>query len=514
MHGIELNEYAHELAPITVAIGYIQWLRDNGFGLPSEPILKQAQTVVSGDSLLRIGSEENADAAAVILPDWPAADVIIGNPPFVGGKLLRSRLGDRYVERLFALYDGQVARESDLVCYFFERARRLVEQGRVKRVGLLATNSIRGGANRTVLEHIKRTGDIFLAWADRPWVLDGAAVRISIVGFDDGAETRRYLDGLPVERINADLTGAIDLTSAKPLRENAGIAFMGDTKGGAFDIDATTARKMLAAPLNPNGRPNSDVVRPWINALDITRRPRHMSIIDFGVDLPEAEAALYEMPFEYVKQHVKLERDKNKRESYRNKWWIHVEPRPALRQATANLERFIITPAVSKHRLFVWQEHPTLADHAFLVFARSDDYFFGVLHSRAHQIWSLRMGTSLGVGNDPRYTPDTTFATFSFPWPPGQELHGDSKVEEIAASARELVAKRDAWLNPPGMAAEELRDRTLTNLYNQNPTWLRNAHERLDRAVYAAYGWPEQIEDAEILERLLELNKERASAAK
>ena len=178
-----------------------------------------------------------------------------------------------------------------------------------------------------------------------------------------------------------------------------------------------------------------------------------------------------------------------------------------MRQAIQPLQRFIATPVVAKHRLFVWMHQPMLPDHQLLVVARSDDYFLGVLHSRAHELWSLRLCTWLGVGNDPRYTPTTTFETFPFPWPPGREPAGDPRV---AAAAADLVAKRDAWLNPPGASAADLKTRTLTNLYNQRPTWLALAHARLDRAVLDAYGWPHDLADDDLLGRLLALNGERA----
>ena len=197
-------------------------------------------------------------------------------------------------------------------------------------MGLLATQGIRGGANRRVLERIKGSGDIFLAWSDEPWVLDGAAVHISFLGYDDGAERCRQLNGVPVASINANLTSGIDLTRARRLPQNRGIAFMGDTKGGPFDVSAEVAERLLASP-NPDGRSNQDVVRPWVNGLDITRRSRDMWIIDFGTDMPIEEAALYEAPFEHVRQHVMLVRLSNKRASYAEHWWWHVEPRSELR---------------------------------------------------------------------------------------------------------------------------------------------------------------------------------------
>jgi type II restriction/modification system DNA methylase subunit YeeA len=352
-----------------------------------------------------------------------------------------------------------------------------------------------------------------MAWADRAWVLEGAAVRISIIGFDDGTEVSRTLDGHAVTAINADLTGALDITVAKRLPENRGIAFMGDIKGGAFDVQDDLARSWLAMPPNPNGRPNKDVVRPWVNGLDVTRRARRMWIIDFGVSMSEGDASLYQAPFEHVLRHVKPERDANRRERRRKLWWIHAETHPAMRDALSVLSRYIATPTVARHRIFIWLPADVLADHQLIVFAREDDYFFGVLHAKPHELWALRMGTWLGVGNDPRYTPTTTFETFPFPWPPGCEPAGDPRVEAIAQAARELVEQRDRWLNPEGTGEAELKRRTLTNLYNERPTWLDLAHRRLDRAVLDAYGWPHDLPDDEILARLLTLNLERAVPA-
>jgi hypothetical protein len=506
LFGLEINEYAHELAQIVVWIGYIQWLHDNGYSNDRRPILGPQQTIERRDAILA------PDALSIsIEPQWPDADIIIGNPPFLGGKRLRAELGDTEVEALFAQYQGRVAREADLVCYFFERAREQVVQGKAQRVGLLATNSIRGGANRRVLQRIKESGDIFMAWSDRPWILDGAAVRVSMVGFDDGQEKVRTLDGQSVTEINPDLTTALDLTSAVRLPENFNIGFMGDTKVGEFDIPADVAAGMLSAPLNPNGRPNSDVVRPWVNGLDVTRRPRDVWIIDFGVGMPESSAALYELPFEYVRIHVKPYRATAKSGDRTGvPWWLHQRPRPDMRVAIESLHRFIATPTVAKHRLFVWLRNPTLPDHQLIVIARSDDYFLGVLQSRLHEAWALRLGTHLGVGNDPRYTPSTTFETFPFPWSPGQEPVDDPRVIAIASAAKNLVEQRDRWLNPSDASGAELRTRTLTNLYNKRPQWLDLAHCKLDHAVLDAYGWSLDLTDDQILQKLLSLNHERA----
>lgn len=504
LYGIEINEYAHELAQATVWIGYIQWLHENGFGWPAEPLLKKLDNIEHKDAILAFDAEGNP-----VEPEWPAATVVIGNPPFLGGKLLRTELGDDYVNQIFALWDGRVARESDLCCYWFEKARAMIEQGTLQRAGLLATQGIRGGANRKVLERIKESGDIFWAQSDRDWILDGAAVHVSMVGFDGGAGTARELDGHPVQQVNADLTASLDLTKAARLPENSGIAFMGDTKGGPFDIPDAVARAMLAEKGNPNGRPNLDVVHPWVNAKDLAGRPRGMWIIDFGADTPLERASLYHGPFEYVEKIVRPKRMGSR--TTRLEWWLHERPRPDMRAALNGLGRYMATTTVSKHRLFLWLAFETLPDHQLIAFARDDDYFFGVLHSRVHELWALRQGTQLREKESGfRYTPTTCFETFPFPWPPGTEPVDNPRVQAIAAAAKDLVEKRDRWLNPEGASEAELKKRTLTNLYNQRPTWLDLAHKRLDEAVLDAYAWPHNLTDDQILERLLALNLERA----
>lgn len=321
---------------------------------------------------------------------------------------------------------------------------------------------------------------------------------------------------------------------------------MGTTKGGAYDIPECLALELLTLP-NPHGKPNSDVVVPWVNGMDLTKRPSGTWIIDFGVGLSESEAAQYEAPFQYALRKVKPERDNNNRESYRRLWWQHVEARPAMRSSLAPLPRFVCTTRVSKHRLFVWLAAPTLPDSATFAFARSDDYFFGVLHSVFHQIWALKLGTRLETR--PRYTPTSCFENFPFPRPtPEQE-------SAIAAAAKELNDLRQRWLNPPEWTqtrtlefpgslsgpwaryldpktvdpktgvgtvcyprleprdpdcAAKLKKRTLTNLYNERPAWLDLAHKKLDAAVAAAYAWPPDLSDDQILENLLALNLARA----
>lgn len=230
-----------------------------------------------------------------------------------------------------------------------------------------------------------------------------------------------------------------------------------------------------------------------------------MWIIDFGVAMPIHEAALYERPFEHVKQHVKPFRDSVRRESYRRKWWLHVEPGAGMRAALAGLDRYIGTPTTTKHRLFVWLDSRTLADHSLIAFASRDDLMFGILHSRVHELWARRMGTQLREYESGfRYTPTSTFETFPLPSPTSDQ------ATAISLAAKELNRLREGWLNPPNMEPDQLEQRTLTNLYNERPAWLGNAHATLDAAVLAAYRWSEEIADDDLLARLLGLNVERS----
>ncbi|CAG0985589.1 hypothetical protein ARNL5_02824 [Anaerolineae bacterium] len=554
LYGIEKDEFAARLAQVVVWIGYLQWryedegvlhprLKSSSRPHPQElphPILQdkyhpdEPDHIQCADAILRYDAEGKPYE-----PEWPEVDVIMGNPPFLGGKRLRTELRDAYVDQLFALYEGRVPHEADLVCYWYEKARARIEQDKAKRVGLLATNSIRGGANRIVLNRVKKSGDIFMAWSDRPWVLNGAAVRISIVGFDDGTQQSRMLDGSVVEAVNSDLTASVDITKTSPLIENRGIGFMADTKNGPFDISDEIAQQMLKA-VNKSGRSNRDVIRPWINGLDVTRRSRGMWIIDFGVNMSLEEAQLYEAPFEYVQRVVLPERQLSTTARAREVWWRHEAPRPEMRKAFESLSRYIGTARVAKHRLFIWVSLDVLADAQLIVFARDDDYFFGVLHAYPHEIWSLRKGTWLGKGNDPRYTPTTTFETYPFPWAPGKEDTASSVYEAISAAAKQLHEERETWLNPPDLLSlgadsngKTLQERTLTALYNALTAYragnsnrekivksardfaprLAALHDALDAAVLAAYGWSDLVGklrtpegDQELLRRLLALN--------
>ena len=499
MLGLEINHYAAELARTALWIGYIQWHQANGFTYTQQPILTPLDTIRQTDAILDLSDPDKPSE-----PEWPAAEFIVGNPPFLGSLPLRMQLGDEYANALYTLYADRIPNSSDLCCYWFEKARELIEGSKSSRAGLLGTQAIRFQRNRRVLVRINETGNIFHAISDRDWILDGASVHIAVVCFDNGVETRVSLDGDEVVRINPNLTAGADLTKAKTLTENRDICFAGGTKHGPFEIDRPTAQYMLQQH-NHYGKSNSDVVKPWLIGKDINQTSRDMWIIDFGIDMPEADAALYEAPFEYVRSTVKPERDHHQEVKLRSHWWLHGRPRIKMRKALAELPRYIGSSQVSSHRLFSFIDGNVFPDKTVVVFARDDDYFFGVLSSRFHVCWSAAIGTQLREAKTGRrYIIASCFETFPFPRPTEEQR------EAIGAIAAELNSMREGWLNPDGVSAAELKRRTLTNLYNQRPTWLDNIHGRLDAAVAVAYGWPGDLRDGEILERLLALNLERA----
>jgi hypothetical protein len=545
--GIELNPYAAELARVTVWIGEIQWMLSHGFSLSKNPILKPLHTIEQRDAILNPDGTE---------PEWPAADAIVGNPPFLGSQHMIAGLGEEYVTKLRRLYSGRLGGGVDLVVYWFEKARAQLAAGTTTFAGLVTTQSIRRGRNRVVLERIAKAGAIFEAWSDEPWINEGAAVRVSLVAFGRTDHARPVqLDGLQTPGIEADLTAAAEglrLTDALPLVGNAGIAFQGPVKVGPFEIAGDQARIWLAEP-NPDGRASSAVLRLWANGQDLTKRPSDTWIIDFGVDMPVAEAALYAGPFAHVNTNVRPMREAGRREGRKRSWWLHGETVPALRRASAGLSRYIATPRVAKHRFFVWLPVAVLPDSRLFAICRDDDVTFGILSSRMHLVWALAYASRHGVGNDPTYNARSCFETFPFPAdlapsdtsgptvaldtaitlpPTTPERHPVALA--IAQTAHRLNTLREGWLNPPEWVdcvpeivpgypdriipkpahAAELKKRTLTNLYNVRPAWLDHAHQALDMAVAAAYGWADYTPAMpvdEILRRLLALNLARSS---
>ncbi|CDX60248.1 putative DNA methyltransferase yeeA [Mesorhizobium plurifarium] len=539
VRGIEINPYAAELARVSVWIGEIQWMIANGFSAGRDPILKPLETIECRDALIEaMGPPTHDGRMLTFATTWPAVDAIIGNPPYLGAKLMKRRLGVAQTEAIRSLYDGRLPGFTDFVCYWFENARTALEHGRAERVGFVATNSIRKNTNLPVMHRIVETTRIFAAWPEEKWVVDGATVDVSLICFGNGDSSK--LNGIPVASVNADLTTGLDLTGARPLTDNRNQAFLGIQKSGPFDVAGTLARKWISEPVNPNGIANAEVLKPYWNGDDVTGRPRDFWFIDLPLGLSEAQASLFANPFHHVA--TTLDEDGKKVRELRAAiggnsvtypWWQPWRPRPEMRSRIAPLRRYIVTPETSQYRLFVWLSYPVLPDKNLIVIPHEDDVMFGLLHSRFHELWALRKGSDLQ--DRPRYTHTSTFATFPFPAGlapnvPAAAYADEPRAKAVADAARRLNELRENWLNPadlvrqesevvPGFpdrvlpvseaAAKELAKRTLTNLYNQRPAWLDLAHRTLDEAVAAAYGWPADLPDDEVLARLFALNQER-----
>lgn len=526
VRGMELNEYAAELARITVWIGEIQWMIHNGYGARTNPILQSLNQIECRDALLNPDGTEAS---------WPSADAIVGNPPFIGDKKMRSELGAHYTQRVRAAYAGRVPGAANFVTFWFEKANDAIRDGNTQRAGLVAPNTVAGGANLEVLKHLVANAPIFNAWSNEKWWDKDTQVRVAMVCFGRNGGPPQ-LDGVPVAGIFADLTedygDGVDTTLAQPLSENDGVAFLGIQKTGSFDVPGSLAREWLAQP-NPNGRPNSDVVRPWFNGEDLGERPRDMWIVDYGTQTTQAEASMYEKPFHHI-QAVVMPKRIGKREARTNdNWWIFQWARPLMRKAIAGQFRYIATPETPTHNVFFWVDAKVVPDKNLIIFAREDEATFGVLSSTIHLRWVQKIGSRFGAHPTVRrYNSSRVFETFPFP----DALRLDRPVDPnqphakvIAEAAVALVRARDRWLNPPEWVdwvrtSEEvaaglpprpqpkigrevdLSARTIAALYNNPPQWLKNLQEDLDRSVAAAYGWEWPLEDNEILGGLLALN--------
>lgn len=539
IYGIEINPYAAELARVSVWIGEIQWVKKHGFTVPANPVLREIENIVCHDALMNEdGSEYH----------WPKVDTIVGNPPFIGDKKMNRELGEGYTSSVRELYKGRVFGGADFVCFWFYKAYEYLKDNRLKRVGLVSTNSIRSGRSREVLKKICDSYCIYNAWSDKEWVNEGASVRVSMVCFSK-EPMPSHLNGSKVQKIYPNLEGkidnsSIDFTRAKKLKENKKTCFVGVIFNGEFEVSGEFARECLLDPVNVNGKPNTDVIRPTLNGDNFNGSRPEKWVVDFGVEMDKAEASFYEKPFRYVLENVKPYRQRKnddgefevKDSSCREKWWRHARPRPAMRKAMQGLDHYIATPMVSSYRTFSFLDSSVLPDQKLVTYARDDFGFLGILHSKMHYLWTLRMCSWIGAGNDITYSNQAVFETFPFPsgMEPNVELsefEDNLKAQKIIVAAKRLNELRESWLNPAGSikripevvdgypdrivpvdkASEGiLKKRTLANLYSDMPTWLRETHKELDDAVAGAYGWLTDLGDDEILEKLFVLNQERA----
>lgn len=539
--GIEVNPRAAAIADLVLWIGHIQWfLRSHDEAQrPPEPILSDYGNIECRDAIVA----DDADGRPVPAP-WPAAEFVVGNPPFLGkGERMRAALGQDYLDALAAAYPD-VPASADFVMYWFERAARAVRGGRAERFGLITTSSITQTFNRRVVEsHIKADDDplaLVFAVPNHAWVDDGADVRVAMtvgarvadVDPDAGRLVRVVVEGEQGEdgvaevelietrgRINADLTVGADVTEAEPLEANAGLSNTGVMLAG---------RGFLVTPEEAAGLGLGRVkgldrhIRPTLTGRDLAQPARTRYVIDlYGLTADEARE-MYAEAYDHVLRTVKPERDENRRTSRRENWWIFGEPNPALRKALAGLPRYIATPETAKHRIFVFLDDAVLPEHKLIAIALDDAYHLGVLSSRVHTTWALAAGGRLGVGNDPVYNKTRCFEPFPFPFATEAQAAEIRRLGEALDRHRKQrqEAHPDLGLTEIYNAVEGLREgRALTAKEEKArraglADTLLQLHRDLDRAVLAAYGWDDVDADAArfeaaVVSRLVALNAER-----
>jgi len=561
--GLEVKPWAREIAELTLWIGFHQYWRKHHAVQPPEPVLQDTGTLECRDAILtwdavrhdpardrpdptprivhHVTGELVPDPARVLAYEqyegaspapWPAADFIVGNPPYLGQFRQRDSLGDGYVDALRAAYPA-VPDSADLVMYWWYRAAELVASGAVQRAGLITTNSITQRQNRTVIADAERIGArVTWAVADHVWYDggDGAEVRVAmtVIALDppDARLVRvqksdrvvgevRVLDEVRVHRLNANLTADADVAraSTEPLLAMQGVSSRGFSLHGAGFIltPADAAAHIRRTP------ELSAVIRPYRNGKDLTARPRGVWLIDFGL-MMEAEARQYPTAFDIVRDRVKPERDANPRAQYATSWWRFGEPRRELRAALAGLPRYIATPETSKHRLFTFLDASIAPDNSIVCIAVDESFVLGVLSSSVHQAWALAAGGRMGVRDTPRYNKGACFESFPFPTPtPALRARISALAVDLESHrAKALAADSTATLMKMYDVVEALRQRqTLTPAQRALHAAtacgvLNDLHLALDAAVLDAYDLDDGADEREVLNRLVLLHDARA----
>jgi hypothetical protein len=557
--GLEINPRAAAIAELVLWIGYLQWHMRTKGGMPDEPILRAFRNIKVQNAVLQADrvlvrdesgvprTRRDADGAEVEVYDysspqraeWPPADFVVGNPPFIGGKFLRARLGDEQAEALWRVYP-EMNESADFVMYWWDQAARMLtcENTVLRSFGFVTTNSITGSFQRRVIERYLRGKSplsLVLAIPDHPWTKatsDAAAVRIAMTvvraGTIEGSlqqvvrETGLDTDAPVIDfisstgPINADLTIGANVAECHPLRANEGLCSRGvQLFGSGFMI---TPGQAEALGLGRRAGLES-YIRIHRNGRDLTARPRDMMVIDlFGLDAVEVRDRFPEV-YQYLLTTVKPERDVNHRNSYRLNWWIFGEPRSELRPALYGQPRYIVTPVTQKHRLFTFLAESVLPDDALMVIAHSDAEILGVLQSNTFFAWFN--GNSSTLEDRPRFIKSRCFDPFPFPLTNDLQKHRIRQIAERIDAHRKRVLAEHPHLTLTGLynVLEQLRAGTAPAdlAAAEKRTFddglvliLKEDHDALDRAVAAAYGWPAELSETEILTRLVALNAARA----
>lgn len=595
--GLELNPRAAAIAEIVLWIGYLQWHYriHRRLELP-EPILHDFHNIENRDALIEYDgrvpmqdeqgkpitiwdgiSYKKSPITGELIPDeeqripvyhysnprkaeWPVADYIIGNPPFIGASTMRRALGDGYVDAVRRVYSGEVPDSADFVMYWWHIAAHKARHGEAKQFGFITTNSLRQTFNRRVLEpHLndkKKPLSLLFAIPDHPWVdsSDGAAVRIAmtvcgvgeqpgvlrqVVGEQEGDDDARAVQLSKRQgKLFADLSVGANVVGADGLEANSELTSRGVMLfGSGFILTSEEAATLGFGKY----REIDNVIRNYRNGRDLTQSPRSVMVIDlFGHTIDEVKKN-HPAIYQWVLERVKPERDQNRDKTIREHWWLHGRPRPEWRSYAEGLPRYIATVETTKHRVFQFLDADILPDNKLISIALDGAVFLGILSSRLHVRWAISTGSWLGVGNDSVYAKTRCFETFPFP-----EL-----TEALANSIGELAEKIDVHRK---RQQAEHPDLTLTGMYNvlekirsgepliaKDKTiheqglvsLLRELHDDLDRAVFEAYGWQDLADklvglpgattplpdkpsaqaeaEEELLMRLVELNTQRAA---
>ncbi|GAB2522276.1 class I SAM-dependent DNA methyltransferase [Simplicispira piscis] len=569
LRGIELNERAAALAELVLWIGYLQWhIRTHGNAAVAEPVVHNYGNIECRDAVLAWDAQELAydDAGQLLsrwdgttfkthpvtgelVPDeaaqvpqwryvgarqaqWPQADFIVGNPPFIGAASMRAALGDGYVQALRGAWP-EVPESADFVMFWWHHAADEVAAGRTRRMGLITTNSLRQTFNRRVVQAALSKGcHLYMAIPDHPWVdgANGAAVRIAMTVLALGANEGR-LHNVAVEQtgdfgevavtlherrglIHADLSVGANVAAVVHLQANGKISSRGVMLFGAGFIVSPEQATSWGSPT---------LVRPYRNGRDLTDRPREAMVIDaFGLNTDELRRQ-YPAVYQWLLERVKPERDTNRDAQIKTNWWLHGRTRGEIRLALVGLPRYIATVETSKHRTFQFLDASILPDNMLIAIAVNDATVLGVLSSQLHIEWALATGGTLE--DRPRYNKSRCFETFPFP----DEDTGLTPPlrERIATLAEQIDAHRKRVLAPESGNT----GLTLTGLYNvlaalregraltaKEKTQhtqglvgvLRELHDELDAAVLAAYGLPAMASTDDILAHLVQLNTQRA----
>ena len=578
LRGIELNERAAALAELVLWIGFLQWhIRSFGNSSVAEPVVHDYGNIEHRDAVLDYDSVEpmTDESGAMVMrwdgvttkthpatgqqvPDdtaqvmqwnyvnprqaqWPVADFIIGNPPYIGAGAMRGTLGEGYVYALRGAWP-KVPESADFVMYWWHRSAELVSSGQAERFGLITTNSLRQTFNRRVVQSALTDGlSLVFAVPDHPWVdsANGAAVRIAmtVAGAVQGdGKLLTVTSELPGEYgevqvemahslglIHADLRIGANVAATRVMRANIGLSNRGVQLFGAGFIVTPVEATELGLGTVPGLEKH---IRQYRNGRDLTGTPRGVMVIDmFGLGVDDVRSK-FTAVYQWLLERVKPERDQNNREGRRRNWWLFGETNPKLRRQLKGLPRYIATVETAKHRTFQFLNNSILPDNMLVAIASSDAFHLGVLSSAVHVQWALAAGGRLGVGNDPRYNKSRCFEPFPFP------SEDTGLAPELAERIRSLAEQLDAHRKARQAAHSTV---TITGMYNvleklrsgealtaaernlnENAlvSVLQSLHDELDAAVLAAYGWGDlslPTDTETLLFRLVELNTKRTT---